>query len=112
MTFGEYLKQLREAKGIGLRELSRSSKLSRSHIHYLETDQRQPGDATLRKLAPVLGVSSKELIDRRDRQKPATDLTLLLRETGPLTDEQREELLAIANEVLAEEKKARAKGGS
>lgn len=104
MTFGEYLKQLRESKGIGLRELSRTSKLSRSHLHYLETDQRAPGDETLKKLAPALGVTTKELIAHRDEKKPATDLTLLLREAGPLTDEQRRELLEIAEEVLSETK--------
>lgn len=103
MTFGEYLRQLREQAGIGLRELSRRAKLSTSHIHYLENDQRSPGDATLKKLAPILGTTAKELIAARDERKTETELTLLLkeaREAAPLTDEQRGRLLEIAHEVL------------
>lgn len=47
MTFGQRLRQLREDRGIGLRELSRLSGLSLSHLHYLERDEKQPGDERL-----------------------------------------------------------------
>jgi transcriptional regulator with XRE-family HTH domain len=100
MTFGQRLRELREAQGLGIRELSRLTGLSLSHLQYLEKDAKRPGDRTLRKLARHLGVHGKELIAARDESRTETELTLLLREAGPLSPEQRERLLEIAQEVL------------
>jgi transcriptional regulator with XRE-family HTH domain len=103
VTFGERLRQIREAEGLGQRELARRAGLSLSHLQYLERDAKRPGDATLAKLARHLPVTAADLRRQRDDNRAETELTLLLREVGPLTDEQRERLLKIAHEALATE---------
>jgi transcriptional regulator with XRE-family HTH domain len=105
-TFGERLRELREARGLGIRELSRKSGLSLSHLHYLERDARRPGDETLKKLARHLGVSTQDLVAERDDTRLQTELTLLLKEAGPLSAAERRQLLQIAEEALAESDEA------
>jgi len=101
MTFGERLRQLREENGLGLRELSRLTGLSLSHLQYLEKDDKRPGDETLGRLARELGVSKHQLIAERDESRVATQLTVLLREeAGSLSEEERLQLLDIARQVL------------
>ena len=105
MTFGEQLRQLREAQSLGVRELSRLSGLSLSHIQYLEKDAKSPRDGTLRKLSRHLGVSFKDLVGMRDESQVETDLTLLLKEVGDSSQEARDRLFEIAEDMLKERPK-------
>lgn len=101
MTLGERLRELREERGIGLRELSRRSALSLSHLQYVERDAKWPGDATLGKLAPHLGIPVEDLVSLREKTRVETKLALLLREElDSLTAEQRARLLELATELL------------
>lgn len=102
MTFGKRLKQLREERGLGVREFSRLTGLSLSHLHYLEHDDRTPGDETLRRIARHLdGVSVRDLIAEREERRLETDLSVLLRDAESLTQAQREQLLEIAQKALS-----------
>ena len=85
---------------MSLRELSRKSGLSLSHLQYLEKDARWPGDETVRRLATALGQSEKKLLALRENRRLPTNLTVLLREAEKLSDEEREELMAIARAAL------------
>lgn len=60
MEFGKYLKQLRRAKGMTLKEIEAISGLSHSYISQIENGKRGAGSAnadTIRKLANALGVT-------------------------------------------------------
>ncbi len=103
MTFGQKLRELREARGLGLREFSRISGLSKSHLHYMERGERQPGDETVARLARHLGVPKRDLLHARDGARLETELTLLLREAGPLSPDERQHLLDIAAKLLEDE---------
>ncbi|MDT0330896.1 helix-turn-helix domain-containing protein [Nocardiopsis lambiniae] len=62
--FGEYLKALRENKGLGLRELSRGSGISPSLISLLEKGYQRPKVDTLKSLARALDVPLADLMHR------------------------------------------------
>jgi len=104
MNFGERVRELREEAGKSLRQTAREADLALSHLQYIETGKTIPGDETVRKLAPVLGRPAKELLADRDSNRLNAalpeDVTLLLSEKGPLSDEQREQLLGAAQVVL------------
>ncbi len=61
------IKKLRLEKEWSQLELSKRSGVSQSHIHYLESGNKQPTITTLRKLADALGVSVADLLDEEQQ---------------------------------------------
>lgn len=74
---GDKLRQLREAAGITLRELSRQAGLSPSFICDLEAGRRFPSSNNLVKITKTLGVAASELADLDHRQTLANMKHLL-----------------------------------
>lgn len=65
MAFGAYLKQLRKRAGLSQRELEALSGISNAEISRIETgDRKKPSPISLKALAPHLGVSYAELMQR------------------------------------------------
>lgn len=65
MTVGEYIKELRKENSISQRELADKSGISNAEISRIETGERQkPSPDILRKLAPHLGVSHEDLMNK------------------------------------------------
>ena len=63
-NFGEYLRTLRTEKKLSLRELEQHSGVSNSYLGLIERGQRPvPGAEILKKLAPVLDVPVKDLLN-------------------------------------------------
>jgi HTH-type transcriptional regulator, competence development regulator len=63
VNFGEYLKHLRNEKQLSQRELAEKTGISNAEISRLETgDRKNPSPATLKAIAPHLGVSYHELM--------------------------------------------------
>lgn len=95
-TFGERLKNLREAKGWDMREARSRTGLTMSHLQYLETDQRPPGMATLRRLSEGYGVPINELASEEEQRdaEAAWQETLdqLLGPDSYLPESEKEEL--------------------
>lgn len=64
MDICKYISQLRKDKGLSQRELARRAQISNTEISRIESGERvQPSPAVLKKLAPVLGVSSEQLME-------------------------------------------------
>lgn len=62
-TFGEYLKQIREAKGLSINQLASLAGISGSQISRMENGLRGvPKPATLRKIADATGASYDQLM--------------------------------------------------
>ena len=58
---GEYLKNLREQKGLSTREVYDLSKVSNSYLSLVENGHRRASAVVLKKLAPVYGVDYLDL---------------------------------------------------
>lgn len=114
MSFGDELIQVRESRGIGRKRLAELARLSLSYLHYIENDRVLPGHDNLRKIARAINgvskdkVSADDLIRERDRVElermglrgNKADLTLLLRESGPLSDEAKRKIERTIARVL------------
>lgn len=95
MTFGEKLKQIREAKRLGVNQLALKSGVSASQISRFENGKRKdPQIDTAKKLAKALDVSVTDLIGNGDRQETKEkDPTLVAAHLDDsLTDEQMDEV--------------------
>lgn len=69
-TFGQYIRSLREEKGLTQRALSQAVGFrSLAHLSDIESGKRNPAQETLPKFAKALGVSVKEL-ESRDTRGP------------------------------------------
>lgn len=64
MKFNKYLRKLRKDKKLGQLDLAALSGVSKSHISRMEIEDVAPKPETLRKLAPVLGVSYEHLMEK------------------------------------------------
>lgn len=56
------LKEVREAKGVTLRELSEQSGVAKSHIQNIESGYANPTVEVLYRIAKVLGVTLNDLV--------------------------------------------------
>jgi transcriptional regulator with XRE-family HTH domain len=104
-TFGTDLRELRESKGVGLRELARQAGLSVSHLSYIENGDKVPGPEVLGRLSRALQVDPKTLL--RDRSLSAfaiavDELTGVLRRAGPPPERRRREAIEQARRVIRE----------
>lgn len=63
--FGDYLRQLREAKKFTVRQLATYSKVSHGYISQVENGTRnRPTPKIIEKLAPVLGITYEEMMKK------------------------------------------------
>jgi transcriptional regulator with XRE-family HTH domain len=95
--FGAFIRRLREAKGIGLREMARKIGVSPTYLSKIERDEfPPPTEDRVRKIAEILECNVDELLARADRvssdvselikQRPV-ELTALLRTTRGMSAE-------------------------
>jgi transcriptional regulator with XRE-family HTH domain len=62
--FGKYIKQLREAKGLMIKDIAARSGISESYIYRLENGERKvPSVVIIEKLAVALGVPASQLFN-------------------------------------------------
>lgn len=61
---GKYLKQLREIKGLSLREVDRLSNISYTHLNMIENGKRNVTPALLRNLAQLYNVDYLDLYEK------------------------------------------------
>jgi transcriptional regulator with XRE-family HTH domain len=106
MAFGRYLVELREKHGVSRRRLNEMTGLSLSYLHEIEKGNYLPGPENLRKIAVALGEDPEQLLRERDRvqfERLGLDpeLSLLLKEAGELSDDERSTLLRTYRNVLA-----------
>lgn len=57
-----YLIRLRQFSGRSIRQLAKEAGVSHSHLAYIETGKREPGEGIVKKLADALDVSVEELV--------------------------------------------------
>jgi len=65
MSFGAYMKELRNKAGLSQRNLEKLSNISNAEISRIETgDRKKPSPLSLKAIAPHLGVSYTEIMQK------------------------------------------------
>ena len=115
--FGERIKELREAKGMSLKDLEHVSGVTSSYVHRIEKGLRKPSVEKIEKLAEALDADFKELLDLlnigfilddKNEKKNETDLMKLIKSKQykingiQLSDEKQSLLNEILNEIINE----------
>jgi len=112
-TLGEYIRKLRNAKNIGVREMGRLLEVSGVHISSIEKDKNTPSPELLRKMAVVLGVDVDRLLSKANQVDPevinviknsSTVVPSFLRSAKDLTKEQWVELEKTVQEMTKKKK--------
>jgi len=112
-TLGEYIRKLRNAKNIGVREMGRSLDVSGVHISSIEKGKNTPSPELLRKMAIVLGVDVDKLLSKANQvdpevinviKKSSTVVPSFLRSAKDLTKEQWAELEKTVQEMTKKNK--------
>ena len=112
-TLGEYIRKLRNAKNIGVREMGRLLDVSGVHISSIEKDKNTPSPELLRKMAVVLSVDVDKLLSKANQvdpevinviKKSSTVVPSFLRSAKDLTKEQWVELEKTVQEMTKKKK--------
>lgn len=120
---GKKLREIREKKGLSLREAARKASISPTLLSLVETGKRKPTSAVLSKLAPVLSVPQDELLSLYDyyemnelnrrlhRLAKEFDAALFehLEEITSLGEGVKEDVLRMIEAVLEKEKEKKKK---
>jgi len=101
-NYGEYIKALRESKGLTLREVEKQTEVSNAYLSQLESSKiKQPSPITLHKLAELYGVKYEVLMEKVGYPVPQATSSVksrksennVLRRIGEVTKEEEIELL-------------------
>lgn len=101
-NYGEYIKALREAKGLTLREVEKKTEVSNSYLSQLESSKiKQPSPTTLYKLAELYGVKYEVLMEKVGYPVPKANTQVkarkaedaVLHRVGVISNEEEMELL-------------------
>jgi transcriptional regulator with XRE-family HTH domain len=103
-TLGQYLRNLRQARQLTLREVEDASGVSNPYLSQLETDKiAKPSPHVLHKLAPVYGASYETLMEKAGYlSRPAPGATPAAKRAGRLPAFSKDELTAQEEEALLE----------
>jgi HTH-type transcriptional regulator, competence development regulator len=101
-NYGEYIKALRESKGLTLREVERKTEISNAYLSQLESSKiKQPSPTTLYKLAELYGVKYEVLMEKVGYPVPKATTSVksrkseetVLHRVGVISKEEEMELL-------------------
>jgi transcriptional regulator with XRE-family HTH domain len=62
VSFGHLIRQLRNKKGLTLRELAKSLKISHAYLSQVETNLAKPSEDLAKRLAQFFGANQEELL--------------------------------------------------
>ncbi|MGD0615948.1 MAG: helix-turn-helix transcriptional regulator [Verrucomicrobiota bacterium] len=99
------LRELREAKGISLRELARQIGEEHSNVRYWETSGNLPRSNVLIPMAKALGVTVEELLgqDKPSRVvSPGGKLRQAFEAASKLPRRQQEQIVNVINALVAQ----------
>ena len=112
--FGEYLKKLREDRGLTLRDVEREAKISNAYLSQIERGERGiPNFKVLSRLSKAYGVAVAKLMEiaeqeeKRQEQEPGIrtpDAQFISRGYEQLSDDQQMALQKFLQHLLSEKK--------
>jgi transcriptional regulator with XRE-family HTH domain len=110
-TLGQFLKTVREDKGLTLRSVENSTGISNAYLSQLEGDKiKQPSPIVLHKLAELYGASYTTLLDLAGYPVPGADnrnvkQSSLAARIGHVTSDEEDALVEYLEFLRARRKK-------
>jgi transcriptional regulator with XRE-family HTH domain len=101
------LRELREAKGISLRELARQIGEEHSNVRYWETSGNLPRSNVLVPMAKALGVTVEQLLGEEKPSRvisPGGKARQLFEEVSKLPRRQQEHIVKVVSALLVQAK--------
>jgi transcriptional regulator with XRE-family HTH domain len=101
-SYGEYIKALRESKGLTLRDVEKQTEVSNAYLSQLESSKiKQPSPTMLYKLAELYGVKYEVLMEKVGYPVPKANTSVksrkseetVLHRVGVISREEEMELL-------------------
>ena len=99
-NYGDYIKALRESKGLTLREVEKKTEISNAYLSQLESSKiKQPSPTTLYKIAELYGVQYEILMEKvgypvpQNRMVNAKNNERVSHRLGSVSKEEELELL-------------------
>ena len=112
--FGDFLKSIREQRGLTLRQVEEQAQISNAYLSQIERGERGiPNFSILERLAKVYGVPISELADAAEREgkgkslesdKLLPDVQFVSRGYEKLSDKNKEHLTAFLQHLVSQEK--------
>ena len=99
-SFGYYIEQIRNEKGMSQRKLAEEAGLTNSTISRIEADLVKPDPATLEKLSNALNVDKTILLTKCGYSEIPEDFIVIARKTGDLSEKQRKKVYDIFNQTI------------
>ncbi|MEK7307030.1 MAG: helix-turn-helix domain-containing protein [Nitrospirota bacterium] len=99
MNFGSYLRQLREEKGISLKDLAKKLKINQAYLSRVETNKVPPSDTLILKVAKKLDCDPDELM-LLARKLPQTWLRSIIKDPSKMTNRLRNVLTNTPSTIL------------
>lgn len=111
-TIGPFLKSLREARGLSLREVEAKTGISNAFFSQIESGKvKRPSPVMLYKLAELFGISYEELMERAGHPVPSgaapvkRSVETVFRRFGEISEKEEEELLEYLTFLRSRSKK-------
>jgi transcriptional regulator with XRE-family HTH domain len=100
LTFGQYIVQLREKRGISQRKLAEIAGVTNSTISRIEADMVKPDPVTLEKLSNALNVEKSLLLNKCGYSEIPEEFVVIARKAGDLTEEKKTQLYKVFNDTI------------
>ncbi|HFA49475.1 MAG TPA: XRE family transcriptional regulator [Bacteroidetes bacterium] len=99
-NYGEYLRSIRQQRGLTLREVEAQAGVSNAYLSQLENGKvKQPSPSNLYKLAELYNVTYEDLMERvgypvpKAAQEPRPEKPMAHNRLGKLSSDEEEELI-------------------
>lgn len=100
LSFGQYIVQLRDMRGISQRKLAEIASVTNSTISRIEADMVKPDPITLEKLSNALNVEKTLLLTKCGYSEIPEEFIVIARKAGDLTEEKKAQLYKVFNDTI------------
>lgn len=99
-TFGEYIIQLRQEKGMSQRKLAEIAEVTNSTVSRIESDAVKPDPNTIDKIANALEVDKNILLVKCGYSEIPEDFVVIARKFGMLSESEQLEVFKLFDETI------------
>ncbi|MGX7199210.1 helix-turn-helix domain-containing protein [Enterococcus nangangensis] len=100
MSIGQNIKSIRKKRNLTQKEFAKILEISNSYMSELESDKRNLSIDTINKIAKKLNVPTMQLLTQDAETNKAIEIAQkILESSTTMTEEERDAMLALINQV-------------